>query len=300
MTAAARRRFRARLVAAIAVMTTAATGFAGAVADPFYSTRLREGTAAFERGSFREAAESLRLACFGLLDEGPILVDCLVRLALARLETGDAEGFRETFQRIVEAEQLLGLYRRAELPEDLRGRFEGEVEARIPVALLAASPGFEHLAGERAPAERQAVSGEDAPAAAGLDEDGRRRLAEARSILRHARAMGDLERAGALVEEVLATHPGHREAELLGGEIAYRGSRWSEAVRHFETAGDPGDERCHLVFYYAVSLYESGRPDEAAAQMERCDGRLDSSAFVDRYRNLILRAGPSATGSSSR
>lgn len=281
---------------------------AGAAVDPFYSTRLREGTAAFERGSYREAAESLRMACFGLLDEGPVLIDCLVRLGLARLESGDVEGFREAFQKVVEAEELLGLYRKADLPADLRERFERQVKARIPEAVLAETPGFEHLTpgGKPAPGVTPESPSAGAPPSAAVAEpesseptaqaplsaDDRRRLAEARDALSEARVVEDLDRAARLVNEVLSRRPGEPEAELLAGEIAYRGSRWEEAVRHFEAAGDPGIERCNVLFYYAVALYESGRPDDAAAQMRRCTGRLDSTAFVERYRSLILGGGP--------
>jgi hypothetical protein len=86
--------------------------------DPFYSSRLREGVAAYDRGDHAEAAASLRVACFGMLDVPGDLAPCLVRLALAQAAAGDRDGFAQTFRRLVEGEELLGLYSQAVLPAD--------------------------------------------------------------------------------------------------------------------------------------------------------------------------------------
>lgn len=137
---------RCSLVVALAGLFVASAAWAAP--DPFYTTRLREGTSAYERGDYEEAVESLRVACFGLLDEEPLLADCLVRLGLAQAEAGDREGFGETFRRLVKAEELLGVYDAGELSSGMRRDFERRVDAWIADPVLAASPGFEHLADE--------------------------------------------------------------------------------------------------------------------------------------------------------
>ena len=73
-------------------------------------------------------------------------------------------------------------------------------------------------------------------------------------------------------------------------EIAYRASRWADAVRHFRRGGDPGEGQPLLLFYFAVSLWESGSQQEAAAVMRRCDGKLRPTPFVQAYRDRILGA----------
>ena len=73
-------------------------------------------------------------------------------------------------------------------------------------------------------------------------------------------------------------------------EIAYRASRWADAVRHFRHGGDPGEGQPLLLFYLAVSLWETGSQQEAAAVMRRCDGKLRPTPFVQAYRDRILGA----------
>ncbi|HEX9940395.1 MAG TPA: hypothetical protein VGG03_00140, partial [Thermoanaerobaculia bacterium] len=77
---------------------------AGAAADPFYLSLLRDGQHASDRKEYAAAARDLRLACFGMLDEPRQLADCLARLALAQDHLNDVDGFRDTFQRLAEIE----------------------------------------------------------------------------------------------------------------------------------------------------------------------------------------------------
>ena len=114
--------------------------------DPFYSSRLREGIAAFDGGDYPGAAASLRVACFGMLDAPPDLADCLVRLALAQAGAGDREGFAQTFRRLLEGEELLGLYSKAQLAPELRAAFEKRAAEWVPRGTLDDSPAFAHLA----------------------------------------------------------------------------------------------------------------------------------------------------------
>ena len=401
------------LVLSLAALLAGSAGWAAS--DPFYTTRLREGTSAYERGDYEGAVQSLRVACFGLLDEEPLLAECLVRLGLAQASSGDREGFRETFRRVVEAEEILGLYNGSELPSGLRREFERRVEDWIADPVLAASPGFEHLAGEpeetegdlderrrdlarameeeprdprwplllarlerrhgdpetalemagraaelrlQGPAARcelawarirtegceagvedlsgcqsrdpdfaetllfcrveardwetarrelrevppvwreegaiETLAGEirsrGEPEATGgaLPDADRSILERAKDLMASARSIGDLEEAYELVRDVEERFPASSEVELLAGEIAYRASRWEDAVRHFEAAGEPRETRPRMLFYLAVSLFESGRRDRAEEVLRRCLGRLERTPFVERYRRMIL------------
>ncbi|MCU0294402.1 MAG: hypothetical protein MUF10_20840, partial [Thermoanaerobaculaceae bacterium] len=79
-------------------------------ADSFYMGLLRRGSDAYNRRDYPEAVRLLRVACFGFLEEPELLADGLTRLALAQLEVGDEEAFRESFQRIQEIEARFGAY----------------------------------------------------------------------------------------------------------------------------------------------------------------------------------------------
>jgi hypothetical protein len=123
----------------------------GAV-DPFYQGLLRDGQLAFDRKEYATAARTLRLACFGMLDEPQPLADCLSRLALAQDGAGDAAGFRETFQRLVDVENRFKGYSQGELPLELRTALEARLAARLPAPTLAAAPAFRSTLAKKSPA----------------------------------------------------------------------------------------------------------------------------------------------------
>jgi tetratricopeptide (TPR) repeat protein len=439
-----------------------------ATVDPFYTSRLQEGIAAAERGSHADAARSLRIACFGMLDDEPQLADCLVRLALAQAASGDQDGFSQTFHRLVEGEELVGLYSKAGLPAELTGRFEAKVVEWIPRAALATATGFRHLAadpresqlaalsprarrdrlaklekeepkslrwpllaarlekeqnepkaalaaaeralalapdhaearclrgwgksgvgkhaealadlaacrggdpvfavaelrsrvelqqwseaeallatltaeqrklpgvgelakrverGAQASAPRPAPTPQPTPTSArtasstpaaavapvapataaaapaptptpaavgpvsgALPTADETTLARVQSLLAGAKTAAEIEGAYAAAAALAARYPNHQRVQHTAAEIAYRASRWSDAVRHFRRGGDPGEGQPLLLFYFAVSLWESGSQQEAASVMRRCEGKLRPTPFVQAYRDRILGA----------
>jgi hypothetical protein len=120
--------------------------------DPFYQGLLRDGQLAFERKEYAVAARALRLACFGMLDEPRPLADCLSRLALAQDGAGDATGFRETFQRLLEVEDRFKGYSQGELTPELRAALEARLATRLPAATLAGAPAFRSTQAKKTPA----------------------------------------------------------------------------------------------------------------------------------------------------
>ncbi|MCB1055328.1 MAG: tetratricopeptide repeat protein, partial [Acidobacteria bacterium] len=103
-----------------------------------------------------------------------------------------------------------------------------------------------------------------------------------------ARLAGELDEAFSLATEVADAHPDSREAQFLAAEIAYRSSRWTEAAAYFRRGGDPGDEQPVLLFFKAVSLYESGDRAGAAQALKRSLPLIQRSDYVDRYAEEIL------------
>jgi hypothetical protein len=117
-----------------------------AAVDPFYQGLLRDGQHAFDRKDYVAAARNLRLACFGMLEEPKVLADCLARLALAQDRAENVEGFRDTFQRLVELEDRFKAYSQGDLTPELRATLESRVAARVPAATLNTAPAFRSTA----------------------------------------------------------------------------------------------------------------------------------------------------------
>ncbi len=119
-------------------------------ADPFYVSLMRDGIDSFDRGEHQRAAESLRLANFGFLDEPSLLAEGLVRYSLTQIKIGNQEGFRGSFRRILEIEERFGAYTASQMPLSLRKSFETAAKDLIPESLLSAVPSFQPLARQRA------------------------------------------------------------------------------------------------------------------------------------------------------
>jgi tetratricopeptide (TPR) repeat protein len=271
--------------------------------DPFYSSRLREGVAAYDRGDHAEAAASLRVACFGMLDVPGDLAPCLVRLALAQAAAGDRDGFAQTFRRLVEGEELLGLYSQAVLPAGLAAAFEAKVTEWLPAGTLALlrAPSAQPAATAAAPAPPPAAaeppgspgSAAPAPAAAApprpaftpADEQA---LARISAQLAAATSAAEVESAYVAASRLAEQHPTDPRVQHTAAEVAYRASRWADAVRYFRRGGDPGEAQPLMLFYFSVALWESGERTEAAAVMRRCEGLVRQTPFVEAYRRRIL------------
>jgi tetratricopeptide (TPR) repeat protein len=132
-----------RTLAAMACVLLIATQLRAA--DPFYENLYRRGVDAFDRGDFAVAVKRLRLACFGFLDDPPLLGEGLTMLALAQAAQGDRAAFAETFSRLAEVEERFGGYAHATIAQDRRRRLEQTIVKMIPEATLAAKPGFAFL-----------------------------------------------------------------------------------------------------------------------------------------------------------
>jgi hypothetical protein len=281
--------------------------FPMAAVDPFYLGLLRDGTHAYDRGDHPFAVRHLRTACFGMLDEPKTLGECLARLALAQDKAGDVDGFRETFGRLVEIEERFQGYSQASLPAAIRTALEQRFVARIPAPTLVSSPaafrgevaeagGAAAPKGDRPqPAERSdappAATGTatpPAPSPGPVTPAERTKMETARQLLGQSSKIRELRQAFQLAGEVADLHPDSREAQQLAGEAAYRVSRWKEAADYLRRAGGPDDDQPELLFYLAVSLYESGDAQAAAEVLRRSLPNLQRTPYVDGYSRKIL------------
>ncbi|MFN7959767.1 MAG: hypothetical protein U0002_00685 [Thermoanaerobaculia bacterium] len=139
------------LVALILVMAAAFSTKAAEPSsiDPFYSALAEDGIQALQEGNARVAAQTLRIACFGMLDEPAQLGRCLAYLGAAQARDEDREGFVETYHRLATVEQRFSGYSSANLPAELRRTLERSLVRWIPEEQLASVPAFGPLASRR-------------------------------------------------------------------------------------------------------------------------------------------------------
>ncbi|MEO6327247.1 MAG: hypothetical protein ABIT01_11380 [Thermoanaerobaculia bacterium] len=126
------------------VLTLIIAAPAGA-ADEFYTVRLRAGEEAYRAKRYTEAAENLRVACFGLLDQPLYYSEALVGLALAQSATNNLVEADATLARFVEVERLFNAYSQVKLDAAVRSEFEALAARRLNPDSLAALPSLSRL-----------------------------------------------------------------------------------------------------------------------------------------------------------
>ena len=138
------------------------SGPARADVDPFYQSLLREGIQEYDRGDFDSSVRSLRLACFGMLDEPTEMGGCLARLALAQDRDDDEDGFQDTFRRLSEVEERFQGYTQSSLSAEVRADLKRRLIVRVPAATLRSIPAFRALADRKAEAKPAEAAGKPA------------------------------------------------------------------------------------------------------------------------------------------
>ncbi len=99
---------------------------------------------------------------------------------------------------------------------------------------------------------------------------------------------GQLDDAFALARKVADARPDLIEPQFVAAEMAYRTTRWSDAVTYFRRAGDPGDGQPLLLFYSAVALFETGDRTGAAAALKRCLPNIRHTPYVNEVTKKVL------------
>lgn len=270
--------------------------FAG---HPAYERLLIQGTLELQQGRAADAARTLEVAAFGLLDDPPRRAEALTRLGLAQAALEDDEGFLLTVGRLDEVVSRFDAWQQAGLDPGERQAFRAQAARLLPEERRAELPWLTPPQVVVEPADSSPTAGEtsvgepstvepSALAAAPLTAEEQRAVARARSILSEAQRARELDEALELACRVADAHPERRNLQHLAAEIAYRSSRWGVAVTYFERGGPPASDAPELGFYLAVALYETGRLDEARRRLEAVLPLLERTEFVERYRRRIL------------
>ena len=271
----------------VAILATTAEAY-----DDFYARRLALGKQAFAEGRAGEAAEELRVACFGMLDTPDALIECTARLALAQEGAGRTADAGATIDRFLQLENRFGLFSKSALEPTLQASFRDLVKKRKGVD-LAAAPTPAPLATATPPATPTPTPSPGptatpapapSPKAARADRASREAaaVADAKKLVAANRAPA----AKALLVP-LATSEAGRELRKQLLEVAILTKDYRLAAEQGDLLAPFQEGEESSMFYTAVGLFETGRKNEARALADRCVTKLKPSAYLDYYAKAI-------------
>jgi hypothetical protein len=118
------------------------------LAQTFYETRFQSGVIDFNRGAYARAADELRVAAFGRVDDIPAYITAEVYLAVANDRLEHTEDARLAALKILQAERIATSYAALQLPAGVRASFEQLLPALLTRDQLANVPVFAHMASQ--------------------------------------------------------------------------------------------------------------------------------------------------------
>ena len=131
------------LVALLSILTAVPV-----LAQSFYETRFQSGVVDFNRGAYARAADELRVAAFGRVDDIPSYITAEVYLAVTNDRLEHAEDARTAALKVLQAERITPSYAALKLPPDVRASFEQLLPALLTRDQLANVPAFARLAAQ--------------------------------------------------------------------------------------------------------------------------------------------------------
>jgi hypothetical protein len=131
------------LVALLSLLTVAPV-----FAQNFYESRFDSGVIDFNRGAYARAADELRVAAFGRVDDIPAYITAEVYLAIANDRLEHTDDARLAALKVLQAERIAPSYAALKLPPDVRTAFEQLLPSLLTRDQLANAPAFSHLASQ--------------------------------------------------------------------------------------------------------------------------------------------------------
>jgi tetratricopeptide (TPR) repeat protein len=119
-----------------------------ALAQNFYEARFQAGVIDFNRGAYARAADELRVAAFGRVDDIPSYITAEVYLAVTNDRLEHAEDARVAAMKVLQAERITPSYAALKLPADVRASFEQLLPALLTRDQLSNVPAFARLASQ--------------------------------------------------------------------------------------------------------------------------------------------------------
>jgi hypothetical protein len=114
-------------------------------ADDFYEQQLRAGKADAQANRLAQAADELRIAAFGFLQQPALLQETLIRLAVVQNALGQTADATKTIDRFVDVEQRFPQYASVQVETPIKTKFEEMLAAQIPRPTLQAIPSLARL-----------------------------------------------------------------------------------------------------------------------------------------------------------
>ncbi|MGA8806344.1 MAG: hypothetical protein WB973_00610, partial [Thermoanaerobaculia bacterium] len=131
------------LVALLSILTAVPV-----FAQNFYETRFQSGVVDFNRGAYARAADELRVAAFGRVDDIPSYITAEVYLAVTNDRLEHADDARTSALKVLQAERITPSYAALKLPPDVRASFEQLLPALLTRDQLANVPVFARFASQ--------------------------------------------------------------------------------------------------------------------------------------------------------
>ena len=138
-----------------------------------------------------------------------------------------------------------------------------------------------------------ADQGQQLPEATAGDPTLASRLLGLRDEVDKAQVRADLAEPRVQAGLIANDYPDSPAAQYLAAEIAFRVADYPSAVEYFRRAGDPSPEQHVLLFFLAVSLFETEQLEEAERALRLALPKLEASKpseYVRSYIDKILGA----------
>ena len=312
-----------RAALAVLLFCFARPGMAVTPVD-FYLDLLSKGVAEFNDAQYKDAAELLRVAAFGLLDATSHYQTAQVYRALAADRLKDTDASRDAVRRVLAAERVQRTYTSLELPAAVRTSFETLAKKSLSASemRLLTSPQPINQATEQPKQEPKQEAKKPAPqpkpettkpettkpettkpetpkpepkkaeppkTEPPKTEPPKTNVAQSLTTAERALAAGNLGEARRVYRTLLDSTLTHEQA-IRVGEGLYRARDFANVLRAFERAGTlrKGEEPYH--FYIAVAYYETGRFAAAKKELATALEHIEITPDVTRYRQKIESA----------
>lgn len=117
-------------------------------AQGFYEARFQSGVIDFNRGAYARAADELRVAAFGRVDDIPGYQTAEIYLTVTNDKLEHAEDARVAAMKFLQAERITPSYAKLALPADIRAAFEALLPTLLTRDQLASVPAFARFASQ--------------------------------------------------------------------------------------------------------------------------------------------------------
>ena len=293
-------------------------------ADEFYQRMYKRGMTHFAAAEYEPAFTELRTSAFGFVEQVEKFETIQVYAAIAAHRIGHDTDARESLMRITAAEKIEPHFLSVTLPEEIRVEVDKvaavllthqeasllgvtqamqDAAAAEKHAVVVPTPSKQPNVAETAPRDSRAVDNappaadakpapqpvtpepakENPPVTRSSRGSAESRLADAQRAI----DKGDVVRAQSIYDALLSAPSLDHKTALHLAEALYRARDFAKAARAFQRAGTvgAGEERYH--FYYAVTLYETGRFNDAKRELAAAIPYIAMTPDVAGYRAKI-------------